>query len=331
MNKQIELKQLSTLFKYVSDEPEVVKGIFRDHKIRFSQPAVLNDPLEFHPTIRFDSEDDNLFKKFKYDGEVKPSVHDWYWLNLIESRINDYGVLSLTENPYSFEMWCHYANGHKGFLIEFNIPDKIKPTLQLTEDTNLKLHKVRYVKDYMVNIDRLSQGRDTIPFHRIRDAMFIRKTKLWKYEREYRAVRKLADCDTYQPLAERTSHRDKKLYCFPLSLSCIANVIFGVNTSQEVKREIIESCRNTKINFLQTVIYKDLQDKIGFEPIDRWESIDKYLSLSPQIFTTDSITMKYHGDYITVNSLHELPYYYLQPNDYEDHHKKKVAKRSERT
>ncbi|MBC8481346.1 MAG: DUF2971 domain-containing protein, partial [Planctomycetes bacterium] len=260
MNEQIELKQLSTLFKYVSDESKVVEGIFRDHKIRFSQPAALNDPLEFNPTIRFDLESDNLYKKFQYKGVVMPSIHYWYWLNLIEPRINKFGILSLTDNPYSFEMWCHYANGHKGFLIEFNIPDKTKPTLQLTEDTNLKLHKVRYVKDYMVNIDRLSQGRDTIPFHRIRDAMFIKKTKLWKYEREYRVVRELADCDTYRPPAKRTSYRDKKVYLFPLSLSCIANVIFGVNTSQKIKRKVIEYCRNTDINFVQTVISKDLQN-----------------------------------------------------------------------
>lgn len=283
MNEQIELKQLSTLFKYVSDESKVVEGIFRDHKIRFSQPAALNDPLEFNPTIRFDLESDNLYKKFQYKGVVMPSIHYWYWLNLIEPRINKFGILSLTDNPYSFEMWCHYANGHKGFLIEFNIPDKTKPTLQLTEDTNLKLHKVRYVKDYMVNIDRLSQGRDTIPFHRIRDAMFIKKTKLWKYEREYRVVRELADCDTYRPPAKRTSYRDKKVYLFPLSLSCIANVIFGVNTSQKIKRKVIEYCRNTDINFVQTVISKDLQNKIEFVPIDQWESIDKYLSQGKRI------------------------------------------------
>jgi hypothetical protein len=330
MNKLIELKQLSTLIKYVSDEPKVVDDIFRDHKIRFTQPAALNDPLEFNPTIRFDSEADNLFKRFQCNGinRPMPSIHDWYWINLIESRINEFGILSLTDNPFSFEMWCHYANGHKGFLIEFNIPDKTKPTLQLTEGVNLKLHKVRYVKDYLINIDRLSQGRDLIPFYRIRDAMFIKKTKLWKYEREYRGVRKLADCDTYRPPAKRTSYRDdKKVYLFPLSLSCIANVVFGVNTSQKVKRKVIEYCRNTNINFLQTVIYKDLQNKIDFIPIDKWGSINKYLSMTPQIFTTDSIIMKYFGNYITVKSPHEIPYYHLQPDDYDNYYKKQLAKR----
>jgi len=325
MGTQIELQQLSTLFKYVSDSSGVVNGIFRDHKIRFTQPAALNDPLEFNPAIRFNSEDDN-FRRYKYRGITMPSIHDWEYYNLIDSRINKFGILSLTDNPYSFEMWCHYANGHKGFLIEFNIPDKTKPTLQLLEGTNLRVHKVRYVKDYMINLDRLYRGGNRIPFHRIRDAIFLRKTTHWKYEREYRIVRQLAGCDTYRPPAKRTSYRDKRIYLFPLSLNCISNVIFGVNTSQRVKRKIIEFCRNTKINFGQTVVYKDLQNKIYFRPIDQFGSIDKYLEMLPQTFTSDSIMNKYDGDYITANSLHELPYYHLQPSDIEQYYKKRLRK-----
>ena len=104
MNTHIELKKLATLFKYVSDSSKVIDGIFRDHKIRFTQPAALNDPLEFNPVIRFDSEDDN-YKCYKYGGVTMPSIHDWEYINLIESRINKFGILSLTDNPYSFEMW----------------------------------------------------------------------------------------------------------------------------------------------------------------------------------------------------------------------------------
>jgi hypothetical protein len=329
-SRHIEVGQLSTLFKYVSDAPKVVDDIFRDHKIRFTQPAALNDPLEFNPAIRFDSEGDN-FKHYKYRGITMPSRHFWEHLNLIESRINQFGILSLTENPYSFEMWCHYANGHKGFLIEFNIPDKTKPTLQLLEGVNLRVYKVRYVKDYVINLDRLYRAGNVIPFCRIRDAIFLRKTKHWKYEREYRIVRQLAECEAYQPPAKRTSYRDREIYCFPLSLSCICNVAFGVNTSQEVKRKIIEYCRNTKINFLQTVIYKDLQNKIDFLPIDWFGSVDEYLEKLPQVFTSDSIMEKYNRDYITVNSLRELPYYHLQPNDYEEYYKKQLNKRNTTT
>ncbi len=325
MSKLIELEQLKTLFKYVSDTPEVVDGIFRGHKIRFTQPAAMNDPMEFNPAIRFYSEGDD-FKSFEYRGIRMPSIHDVECLNLIESRINMYGILSLTENPFSFEMWCHYANGHRGFLIEFNIPYKTKPTLQIREGVNLKVYKVRYVKDYVVNIDQLAQGRDTIPFYKIRDTIFLRKTKNWKYEREYRIVRPLDECKTYKPPVKRTSYRDKKIYLFPFSPDCISSVVFGVNTSQEVKRKVIEFCRNTKIGFLQTIIYKDHQNKIDFLPVDSFGSINKYLSMRPQVFITDSIKMKYR-DSIIVNSLHEIPYYNRQPNDWDDYYNKQLNKR----
>ena len=105
MNSRTEIKQLRTLFKYVPDSSPVIEGIFVKHRIRFTQPAALNDPLEFNPAIRFNSDDDN-FRKYAYQGITMPSIHDWYRLNLIESQINNYGVLSLTDNPFSFELIC---------------------------------------------------------------------------------------------------------------------------------------------------------------------------------------------------------------------------------
>ncbi len=325
MGTRVEVKQLRTLFKYISDSSTVIDGIFLNHRIRFTQPAALNDPLEFNPTIRFDSDGDN-FKSFEYRGIKLPSIHDWHRINLIESRINRYGILSLTDNPFSFEMWCQYANGHNGFLIEFDISEKTKPILRLHEGANLRAHKVRYVNDYMINVDRLARGKDSIPFHRIRDAVFLRKTKHWKYEREYRIVRPLDECDTYKPPARRTSYRDQNVYLFPLSLSCISSVVFGVSTSQEVKRKVIELCRTTHIAFLQTIIYRDLQNRIDFIPIDSFGSIDRYLDMMPQVFTFDSIERKY-TDSIMVSSLDEIPYYYLQPSDWEDYYKKQLSKR----
>lgn len=198
MNTPKELKLLGTLFKYVSDSPEVINGIFKKHKIRFTQPAALNDPLEFNPSIEFNS-DDNSYRPFRYQGVYFPSQNDWSRFNLIEPRINRYGILSLTDNPYSYDMWSHYANGHKGLLLELKVTNKMKPRIQLDEGLSLRAHKVKYVSDYTVNIDRLSQERKTIPFYKIRDALFLRKIKSWKYEREYRIIRQLDECETFTP------------------------------------------------------------------------------------------------------------------------------------
>ena len=65
--KRMEVKQLRTLFKYSTDSPKILEDLFRKNKIRFTQPAALNDPLEFNPYIRFDSDGDQ-YRPFQYHG-----------------------------------------------------------------------------------------------------------------------------------------------------------------------------------------------------------------------------------------------------------------------
>jgi len=325
MNSRMDINQLRTLFKYVSDSQAVIEGLFVKKRIRFTQPAALNDPLEFNPAIRFDSDDSN-FRKYEYREITMPSIHDWYRLNLVESRINNYGILSLTDNPFSFEMWCHYANGHKGILLEFNIPNKSKPELELTEGEIHRVHRVRYVKNYTINIDVLERNNKNIPFHRIRGAIFLRKTNHWKYEREYRIVRPLSDCEEFKPPKRRTSYRDDNFYLFPFSLACISSVIFGVDTPRDVKQKIIELCQGSEISFLQTIIMKDQQNRIDFVPIDSFGSTAKFLGMLPQLFTADAHEAKYK-EKITVSDLNQIPYYHIQPNDYDEYYQKQVSKR----
>ncbi|MBI5677114.1 MAG: hypothetical protein HZC52_01170 [Planctomycetes bacterium] len=129
----------------------------------------------------------------------------------------------------------------------------------------------------------------------------------------------------YKPPTGRTSYRDINVYLFPFSLNCISSVIFGVNTAIEVKKKIIDSCRNTKIGFLQTIIYKDQQNKIDFIPIELYGTVDKYLEMKPQLFTTDSIKLKYRN-LLIINSLHELPYYHLQQDDWHEYYKKQQVR-----
>lgn len=241
--------------------------------------------------------------------------------------MNNYGILSLTDNPFSFEMWSHYANGHKGFLIEFNIPDKSKPELEIIEGAKLRAHKVRYVRNYHINIDQLRRGKKTIPFYRIRDAIFLRKTYHWKYEQEYRIVRKLSDCESFKPPKRRTSYRDNKIYLFPITLKCISSIVFGVNTPRNIKLKIINLCEGYDINFFQAIIYKDQQNRIKFEPINIFGTIENFLEMLPQLFTFDSIALKYWDEKIQVNSMNEIPYYHDQPRDYDKYFKKQVAKK----
>jgi hypothetical protein len=326
-----EVARLGTLFKYCSNRPEVITGIFEHHRIRFTQPWLLNDPFEFNPAIRFDSNADD-YRYYEYNGVTFPSNYLWHWLNLIESRINVYGILSLTDNPFSYEMWSHYANGHKGFLIEFNVGSKKKPRLEFEKGVSLPVHRVRYVSVNIVNVNKMASNNNKIPDSQFRDKIFLHKTKLWRYEREYRIIRRLDSCDTYRPPIQRTSYRDNNVYLFPISLDYIVSVTFGVNTPTEDKKKIIGLCDGHNIEFLQTVIPKDLRNEVRPLRIGSFGSLENYLDMEPQLFTFDSIeTQYYHQPTIVVNSLSEIPHYGIQKEDYDLYYEKRKTRLQETT
>ena len=72
-----DVSQVPTLFKYFSDHEDVINGIFMNGRIRFTQPAVLNDPLEFNPVIRF-KQREGTYVRYCFDGVVFASPQ--YWL-----------------------------------------------------------------------------------------------------------------------------------------------------------------------------------------------------------------------------------------------------------
>ncbi len=115
----------------------------------------LNDPLEGRYEI--------------YLGEKSDRLE-----SLIASRIekakDTYRVASLSADPTNFLMWSHYADGHKGVVIEVEIPDG-------HED----LTKVIYTPFSSIFTDKLLTKEDM-------RHLFNGKGEEWAYEEEYRIV-----------------------------------------------------------------------------------------------------------------------------------------------
>lgn len=147
------------LYKYYS--PESFDFIFNDEGIslRFSQPELLNDPFEANLGLGLTKKDEinevisstlNLLdiEKNKINSneettdEIKKEAMtslDIACEELIEGYKNelailrekyqniysysDIGILSLSQNENSREMWAHYAKNHTGFMIEMDIND----------------------------------------------------------------------------------------------------------------------------------------------------------------------------------------------------------------
>ncbi len=309
-DEPLDYSQMATFFKYCSDDEKVINGIFREQKIRFTQPAALNDPLEFNPIITFNDNADN-YRRFLCDGIVFPSEEERLRSRLVESQMNAFGILSLTKVPDSFNMWSRYANGNKGFLIELKSDFNKQLCMLSKEGEKYPVRQVTYVDGYAINIDELVDEHGWFTHTKANEKFFFTKTSRWEFEKEYRMVRPLSGYPGWEPLSNRF-HRDREgVYCFNFSLDCMESVTFGACMSVENKKEIMEACQGTNIKFLQAYIARDQKDRfdwpgaVGLIPIDEFPN---FLEMSNFITEAKYIEERKKPP-ITVRELSDLPYY----------------------
>jgi hypothetical protein len=308
----MEFEDTATFCKYFSDDEKVIEGIFKENKIRFTQPAALNDPLEFNPILKFDDEID--YYRYKINDILMMSKKDFYYAHLILYRINQYGVLSLTKTPDSFEMWSRYSNGHKGFLIEFKHDFNKFPGMLSKDGSEYPIKKVNYVDDYSISVDCFINQDGTV-HNGIDEKLFFNKTSRWEYEKEYRIVRLLSDSSDYKQVLCNPRDRDTKgLYCFDLCLNSIESITFGACMTLENKKKIIGLCHGQVSNFFQALIIRDEKDKYGFQcNVKIWpiNNFPDFMSMSD--FITDTSAAQHLKKYIEIQNINELPYYNINP------------------
>jgi len=306
-------KEFDSFFKYFNDNKKVIESIFNKQKIRFTQPRALNDPLEFSPTFLF-NDPDKAYQTYDLDGIQLPTMELFYRVQIIESQINHYGILSLTKIPDSFDMWSQYSNGHRGFIIEFK-PDFWKhPSMKSAEGKEYQVRKVEYVEDYSINLDAIADGSGHISADSIHNELFYKKTSRWKYENEYRMVRPLTDCPEYILPTTRYVFTDLGVYLFSFDIECIAQVILGANMSVENKRIISGFCENHGIPYSQVFLLRDHKDRYGkpttllIIPVAELRDKNNILISKPQLFCGDTIKLG-HQNTLKIKDIKELPYY----------------------
>ena len=300
-------------FKYCSNDSKVLEGIFKDQKIRFTQPRALDDPLEFNPTMRFyDSQ--SKYQVYDLNGIVFPSIELFFRGQVIESQINAYGILSLTKIPNSFDMWSQYANGHRGFVIELKDDFWRHPCMKSKAGDEYPVGKVNYVEDYAVNLEDLVNTNNEIPLEVLYRELFFKKTSRWEHEYEYRMVRSLSDSPDYKPPETKYPYTDVSVYLFPFDWKCVSSVILGANMPTENKRLIAECCDKHDIPLFQAHIIRDHKDWLGrpstvyIMSLDQYEAKDGVLQAKPRSFCTDTIKLGNQG-MVKIAKITDLPYY----------------------
>ena len=184
-------------YRYYSfDKPEHIESIFRQSKLYFPPPSEFNDPFDCKLKISYEASDEQKrkwiikqveirhpeYSTSEKDKKVNESVKEirrmtpeYMSNNVLPNFRDEIGVLCLSEVRDSILMWAHYTSGYKGFCLEFINPVQIQLFAEAL--------KVGYRENYPL-CKFFADNRDEKLI-----ASLLTKSKLWKYEKEWRIIK----------------------------------------------------------------------------------------------------------------------------------------------
>ena len=146
------------------EQLEYCKDILLNHRLFMAPRETLNDPFEgMAIPISLSICGSGSFGSL---GLPHP---------LVEDRMNQYRILSLSANPKNPIMWAHYANNYSGVCFEFEFNNNFE-----------NIHKVSYIEHQYDTIYDPTEEE----FRRAIEKSLLRKSKNWSYEEEYRIISK---------------------------------------------------------------------------------------------------------------------------------------------
>ena len=241
------------LFKYV---PAERVDILKNYEICCTPPERFKDPYELRPNFA-PSVSKTIVKKAATDlikselpgglssrqkkrhirsqrkrllGELDIDAHKALEESASHAVQRDKGVLCFSSTLLENLMWYHYADGHRGFVIEID-----------SEDEEFKKLGSLIEVDY----------RNSPPIHKLHDPPtmdFFRVKPLYlKYEAEYRILRKLSEC------RRKPFKSEEDLYFCTLPRTCIRAVHLGHRIGLNVQEELINLLKETSIAMTNVV------------------------------------------------------------------------------
>lgn len=234
--------------------------------IRFTQPALFNDPFEMSPFIAaiatqeeikemFHSQHEghvrdefmkmnrknrrkNKFEKFQKQypkAELLPEVMETASgkglekarEQLSEVMTKTLGILCLTTKFDNLLMWAHYAKSHEGMVIELDGDSKFfRQVFANPENSNIIDEDLSKDYGYLKEVE-YSKSRPAIIISQVKSFdPFLIKGKEWEYEEEWRM---LMPTDMAQQKIKDEKGED--VYLFEIPKKAITKVILGCRAS----------------------------------------------------------------------------------------------------
>ena len=165
---------------------------------------------------------------------------------MLSSINKSFAILCFTEKKDNLLMWSHYANSHKGFVLEF-LPKHPFFNHKNGHSIAGHLRKVRYTlkrPEFILFDDELPKEQVTQNWI---DNLIWVKSEHWAYEEEWRIL-------STQNRSEKTiTTGESNIHLFSLPFDAIKNIYFGCKMKDERKNEFItlieseDSLRHIKI------------------------------------------------------------------------------------
>ena len=251
----------TTLYKYLPAGRTL--DVLGKLLIRFSQASVMNDALEFKPSLKGVASRPKLETvlierlRLKFPGVVE-RVEATLPPNIAEQLIRDviskgavqaegsfaksveaiygkldhnFGILSLSETPTDTLMWSHYADGGRGFLIEFDPSHSWFWAKKTEEDDFRHLARVAYSSSRPPKYLLETSGIEFL----------YTKGQDWEHEKEWRVIRNFNDA----ALKAGSDDNGKDVLLFAIPPECILSVVAGYRATPESVTQLRETLATT--------------------------------------------------------------------------------------
>jgi len=172
-------------------------SFFDDPLLRLTQPHGLNDPFDAKPSeIAIDKK--MAFFADAYGADMTPQKLEDCYRKDLENGLDDFGIISLTENPYNLLMWSHYADEHKGMVISL-VCDEHTFSFHNSFTTQCGISKIKPQRVIYSNRRPGFEMPDDAIYeyfeHNFFSHIAMTKGDDWIYEKEHRYLLKMSEVD----------------------------------------------------------------------------------------------------------------------------------------
>jgi hypothetical protein len=229
-------------YKYVTpDRVDILENL----KIRYTQVSALNDPFEAFPAVRLpDDPQQHFITAEEFQNRIR---------QITESTT---GLLSLSKTPENVLMWSHYADSHRGFVIEFDSAHQYfsKGTQEITYSQN-RPQMIARQGDQLTDIWRT-------------------KSSDWVYEMEVRKSMPLHNQIDPLPNGHKlvrgipgAKEDPKKIYLFDFPKELITAIVIGWKADNKLRFRIAEALRKNSMNRVKIMHAVPSKDQYRMEII----------------------------------------------------------------